>query len=65
MTVGVVMFPGTNCETDCVEAVRLAGGDADIVWHGDHALASSVDAVLIAGGFSYGDYLRTGAIARF
>ena len=65
MTVGVVLFPGTNCEQDVVEAVRGLGGMADIVWHGDRALSSSIDAVVIPGGFAHGDYLRTGAIARF
>jgi phosphoribosylformylglycinamidine synthase len=65
VTVGVVLFPGTNCEQDTVEAVRHLGGQADIVWHGDHALPGSVDAVVLPGGFAHGDYLRTGAIARF
>jgi len=59
------MFPGTNCEADCVEAIGRAGGRAELVWHGDRRLAPVIDAVVIAGGFSYGDYLRTGAIARF
>jgi phosphoribosylformylglycinamidine synthase subunit PurQ / glutaminase len=65
MTVGVVLFPGTNCEADVVEAVRSLGGTAEIVWHGDRTLPSSVDAVVLPGGFAHGDYLRTGAIARF
>jgi phosphoribosylformylglycinamidine synthase subunit PurQ / glutaminase len=65
MTVGVVLFPGTNCEADVVEAVRFVGGAAEIVWHGDHVLPASVDAVVVPGGFAHGDYLRTGAIARF
>jgi len=65
VTIGVVQFPGTNCEADVVEAVRSLGGDAEIVWHGDHRLASSIDAVVLPGGFAHGDYLRTGAIARF
>ena len=65
MSVGVVLFPGTNCEADVVEAVRSLGGDAEIVWHGDDRLASGVDAVVLPGGFAHGDYLRTGAIARF
>jgi phosphoribosylformylglycinamidine synthase len=62
--VGVVVFPGSNCEHDAVEAVRALGGDADLVWHG----ASSVDgfdAIVLPGGFAHGDYLRPGAIARF
>jgi phosphoribosylformylglycinamidine synthase I len=65
VTVGVVLFPGSNCEHDVVEAVRLAGGTAEIVWHGEARLPSSVDAVVLPGGFAHGDYLRTGAIARF
>lgn len=63
-TVGVVVFPGSNCEHDVVEAVRQVGGEAKLVWHGDQALAG-VDAVVLPGGFAHGDYLRPGAIARF
>jgi phosphoribosylformylglycinamidine synthase subunit PurQ / glutaminase len=62
--VGVVLFPGSNCEQDVVEAVRRLGGDAEIVWHGDAKLGA-VDAVVVPGGFAHGDYLRPGAIARF
>ena len=62
--VGVVLFPGSNCELDVLEAVRRLGGDADIVWHGDAKLGG-VDAVVVPGGFAHGDYLRPGAIARF
>ena len=62
--IGVVLFPGSNCEHDVVEAVRLLGGDAEILWHGDDAL-DNIDAVVIPGGFAHGDYLRPGAIARF
>ena len=62
--VGVVLFPGSNCEHDVMEAVEAAGGKADIVWHGDTALPP-VDAVVLPGGFAHGDYLRPGAIARF
>ena len=62
--VGVVLFPGSNCEHDVMEAVEGAGGKADIVWHGDAALPA-VDAVVLPGGFAHGDYLRPGAIARF
>jgi phosphoribosylformylglycinamidine synthase I len=64
MKVGVVQFPGSNDERDAVWALRRLGGDADLVWHGETAL-KGVDAVVLPGGFSYGDYLRTGAIARF
>lgn len=62
--VGVVRFPGTNCEFDTVEAVNNLGGEGRILWHGDASLGD-VDAVIIAGGFAHGDYLRPGAIARF
>jgi phosphoribosylformylglycinamidine synthase I len=62
--VGVVVFPGSNCELDAVEAVKLAGGQAELLWHGD-ATVSGVDVVVVPGGFAHGDYLRPGAIARF
>ena len=62
--IGVVLFPGSNCEHDVVEAVHLLGGEAEIVWHGDPKLGD-VDGVVIPGGFAHGDYLRPGAIARF
>jgi len=65
VTVAVLLFPGTNCEQDVAEAIRTLGGAADIVWHGDRRLRSDVDAVVVPGGFAHGDYLRTGAIARF
>jgi phosphoribosylformylglycinamidine synthase len=63
-TVGVVVFPGSNCEHDVVEAVRACGGEARLLWHGDGSLGA-VDAVVLPGGFAHGDYLRPGAIARF
>ena len=62
--VGVVLFPGSNCEQDAVDAVEQLGGQAEILWHGDATL-SGVDAVIVPGGFAHGDYLRPGAIARF
>ncbi len=62
--VGVVLFPGSNCEHDVVEVVAALGGQAEIVWHGSRSL-SGVDAVVLPGGFAHGDYLRPGAIARF
>jgi phosphoribosylformylglycinamidine synthase I len=62
--VGVVLFPGSNCEHDVVEAVRALGGDADLIWHGATDVGP-VDAVVLPGGFAHGDYLRPGAIARF
>ncbi len=64
MRVGVVTFPGSLDDRDAARAVRLAGGDAVGLWHGDADL-HGVDAVVLPGGFSYGDYLRCGAIARF
>ncbi|HEV3401859.1 MAG TPA: phosphoribosylformylglycinamidine synthase subunit PurQ [Acidimicrobiales bacterium] len=63
-TVGVVLYPGSNCEHDVVEAVSGLGGEARILWHGDNRLGD-VDAVIVPGGFAHGDYLRPGAIARF
>jgi phosphoribosylformylglycinamidine synthase len=62
--VGVVVFPGSNCELDAAEAVRELGGDATLLWHGSRDL-DGVDAVILPGGFAHGDYLRCGAIARF
>jgi len=62
--IGVVVFPGTNCEFDVVQGVEAAGGDGVLLWHGDAQLAS-VDAVVLPGGFAHGDYLRPGALARF
>lgn len=62
--VGVVLFPGSNCEHDAIEAVESLGGKADIVWHGAASIPG-VDVVLLPGGFAHGDYLRPGAIARF
>ena len=62
--VGVVVFPGSNCEHDVVEAVGTAGGTGELLWHKDPALGD-VDAVVLPGGFAHGDYLRTGAMARF
>jgi phosphoribosylformylglycinamidine synthase len=62
--VGVVLFPGSNCERDVAEVVADLGGRAEILWHGDEDLRG-VDAVVLPGGFAHGDYLRPGAIARF
>lgn len=65
VTVGVVSFPGSNCEADVIEAIGAVGGaEADILWHGDRSIGS-FDRVVIPGGFAHGDYLRPGAIARF
>lgn len=62
--IGVVTFPGTLDDTDAARAVRLTGGQPVALWHGSDTL-DGVDAVILPGGFSYGDYLRCGAIARF
>jgi phosphoribosylformylglycinamidine synthase len=62
--VAVVVFPGSNCDADTVAAARDAGSDAYFVWHRDTTLRQA-DVVILPGGFSYGDYLRSGAIARF
>ena len=64
MKVGVVTFPGSLDDRDAARAVRAVGGEAVSLWHGDADLRG-VDAVILPGGFSYGDYLRCGAIARF
>jgi phosphoribosylformylglycinamidine synthase subunit PurQ / glutaminase len=62
--IGVVVFPGTNCEHDVVQAVEAVGGSGVLLWHGDAGLGG-VDAVVLPGGFAHGDYLRPGALARF
>ncbi len=64
MKIGVVTFPGSLDDVDARRAVAMAGGDPVALWHGDESL-HEVDAVILPGGFSYGDYLRCGAIARF
>ena len=64
MSIAVVVFPGTNCEHDVVRGLRSLGGDADLVWHRETDL-SGATGVVLPGGFAHGDYLRTGAIARF
>ncbi len=62
--IGVVLFPGTNCEHDAVQALGRMGADAELVWHGASSLGH-YDALVLPGGFAHGDYLRPGAIARF
>lgn len=65
MKFAVIQFPGSNCDQDCIHAINdLDGASADYVWHKDSSLAG-FDAVVVPGGFSYGDYLRCGAIASF
>jgi phosphoribosylformylglycinamidine synthase len=62
MRVAVLQFPGSNCDADALQAVADCGGSASLVWHGEASLAG-FDAVWVPGGFSYGDYLRCGAMA--
>lgn len=65
MRFGVVVFPGSNCDVDCYHALRdVMGQDAEYIWHKADSL-DSFDCIVLPGGFSYGDYLRSGAIARF
>ncbi len=64
MRVAVVVFPGTNCELDVAHALTSLGGEAELVWHRETDL-SGFDGAVLPGGFAHGDYLRTGAIARF
>lgn len=65
MNVTVLQFPGTNCEYDTKYAFEKLGASVTIVWHKEYELPNNTDLVVIPGGFSYGDYLRSGAIARF
>lgn len=64
MRFAVVVFPGSNCDIDCFKAVERLGEPVDYVWHTETDL-TAYDAIILPGGFSYGDYLRAGAIARF
>jgi phosphoribosylformylglycinamidine synthase len=65
MNIGVVVFPGSNCDHDCEHVLKdVLGQNVQMIWHKETSLAG-LDAVVLPGGFSYGDYLRTGAIARF
>ena len=63
MHAAVVVFPGSNRETDVVRALRRSGAQVSLVWHADHELPAGTDLAVLPGGFSYGDYLRCGAIA--
>lgn len=65
MKVAIVQFPGTNCEYDTEYAFKDLGCETTILWHQETTIADDIELVVIAGGFSYGDYLRSGAIARF
>lgn len=63
MRAAVIVFPGSNCDRDMAVALRAAGADVQMVWHKDATLPDNVDLVAVPGGFSFGDYLRCGAIA--
>jgi len=63
MKVGIVQFPGTNCEYDTQYAFEKLGAETSILWHQETTVGEDLDLIVIAGGFSYGDYLRSGAIA--
>ena len=63
MRAAVIVFPGSNCDRDMAVALKAAGADVTMVWHKDAALPADVDLVAVPGGFSFGDYLRCGAIA--
>ena len=64
MKAAVIVFPGSNCDRDCAVAIeRSTGAGVDMVWHGDSDLPSGLDLIVLPGGFSYGDYLRCGAMA--
>jgi len=63
--VAILQFPGTNCEYDTVYAFRRLGHETTLLWHKEEKLPEGIDLVVVPGGFSYGDYLRAGSIARF
>jgi phosphoribosylformylglycinamidine synthase subunit PurQ / glutaminase len=67
MRTRVIVFPGSNCDHDAYHAVKnvLGESDTEFVWHKEASIGKDIDLVILPGGFSYGDYLRTGAIARF
>ncbi len=65
MKVSILQFPGTNCEYDTQHAFESLGATTEIIWHKSESIPSDTDLLVVAGGFSYGDYLRSGAIAKF
>jgi phosphoribosylformylglycinamidine synthase len=65
MKVVILQFPGTNCEYDTEHAFKSLGADTEILWHKSETVPSDTDLLVVAGGFSYGDYLRSGATAKF
>ena len=65
MNIGIIVFPGSNCDRDCAHVLsEVMGQSAHLIWH-QNTSVNGMDAIILPGGFSYGDYLRTGAIARF
>ena len=66
MNYGVIVFPGSNCDMDCYHSIKdNLHKDVQYVWHDESKLPAKIDALVLPGGFSYGDYLRCGAIAKF
>jgi len=65
MKVSILQFPGTNCEYDTEYAFKRLGAQTEIIWHKSETIPDNTDLLVVAGGFSYGDYLRSGAIAKF
>jgi phosphoribosylformylglycinamidine synthase len=65
MKVSILQFPGTNCEYDTEYAFQKLGAETEIIWHKSESIPNDTDLLVVAGGFSYGDYLRSGAIAKF
>ncbi len=66
MKAGIIVFPGSNCDADAMHVCQsVMGWETDYIWHADSKLAKQYDLLVLPGGFSYGDYLRSGAIARF
>ena len=64
MAIGIIRFPGTNCDRDVYKAIELAGGEAEYIWWNNEDL-TDYDGIVIPGGFSYGDYLRASSIALY
>ncbi|HHH14164.1 MAG TPA: phosphoribosylformylglycinamidine synthase I, partial [candidate division WWE3 bacterium] len=65
MKVSILQFPGTNCEYDTQHAFEQLGASTEIIWHKSESIPNDTNLLVVAGGFSYGDYLRSGAIAKF
>jgi len=65
MKISILQFPGTNCEYDTQYAFKKLGAETEIIWHKSTTIPADTDLLVVAGGFSYGDYLRSGAIAKF